>query len=45
MIALCPAESARGDVSSRYEKSCFELTMDEASPMRAHLESDMPFAS
>ena len=45
MIALCPAESARGDVSSRYEEACFELTMDEPSPMRAHLESDLPFAS
>ena len=45
MLALCPAESARGDASSRYEEACFEFTMDKPSPMRAHLESDLPFAS
>jgi len=45
MLALCRAESARGDVLSCYEEACFDLTMDEPSPMRAHLESDLPFAS
>jgi len=44
MLALCPAESARGDVSSRYEEACFELTMDEDTPLRRHFESNLPFA-
>ena len=43
MLALCPAAAGTGNVASRYEEACFELTMDTDTPLRRHLESREAF--
>jgi len=43
MLVLCPAAAGKGNVASRYEEACFELTMDTDTPLRRHLESREAF--
>ena len=44
MIALCPKQAAATNAGSLLEEETFELVMDTASPMRAHIESGGTFS-